>query len=99
VPAFQKEWDAAQETMRYLNPAGGTAQWRLAEIGEDSATIHFYETVLTLEQYREIAEYCRKYSPKLSFLSFAPECFAEPAEEVDRIMEWIRETGIYWGIY
>lgn len=100
ILSFQKVYDVKEKgIVQYLSPVGGKYRWILEDINNDSATICLYETVLTLEIYQEIVQYCKKISPNLSFISFSPECFVEPSKEVDRIMNWIKKIDVWYGIY
>lgn len=83
----------------YLSPVGGKWLWSLLDIDSTSATVSLYETILTYEIYCEIVEYCKLICPQLDFISFVPECFIEPADEVDRIMKRCQETDVWYGMY
>ena len=82
----------------FLNPAGEEYKWALGDIDDNSALVYLYEPILTLEIYQQIVLYCKKISPELDFISFSPECFVEPNEECNRIMNWIAEVDVWYGI-
>ena len=82
----------------FLNPAGEEYKWAFGDIDDNSALVYLYEPILTLEIYQQIVLYCKKISPELDFISFSPECFVEPNEECNRIMNWIAEVDVWYGI-
>lgn len=99
APAFQKNSFLEGAYGSCFSPTGGKWLWSLADIDRDSATVCLYETVLTYEIFCEIVDYCKAISPALDFISFSPECFAEPVGEVERMMERCQKDDVGYGIY
>ena len=96
--SFQRIFYKEKGKFEFLNPAGEEYKWALGDIDDNSALVYLYEPILTLEIYQQIVLYCKKISPKLDFISFSPECFVEPNEECNRIMNWIAEVDVWYGI-
>ena len=96
--SFQRIFYKEKGKFEFLNPAGEEYKWALGDIDDNSALVYLYEPILTLEIYQQIVLYCKKISPKLDFISFSPKCFVEPNEECNRIMNWIAEVDVWYGI-
>lgn len=96
--SFQRIFYKEKGKFEFLNPAGEEYKWALGDIDDNSALVYLYEPILTLEIYQQIVLYCKKISPELDFISFSPECFVEPNEECNRIMNWIAEVDVWYGI-
>ena len=96
--SFQRIFYKEKGEFEFLNPAGEEYKWALGDIDDNSALVYLYEPILTLEIYQQIVLYCKKISPELDFISFSPECFVEPNEECNRIMNWIAEVDVWYGI-
>ena len=96
--SFQRIFDKEAGKLKFFNPAGEEEQWVLGDMDDTSALVYLYEPILTLEIYQQIVLYCKKLRPNLDFISFSPECFVEPNEECNRIMNWISEIDVWYGI-